>query len=205
MKGALNLNNTTANTAQWYNFDCLSELNNGNEVTIKDGRTDGKEGVTAATKELAAINPNFVQSAVWATVADGVTGTPGNLFKKTDAAATNSTDPIYVIPNGDPLKVTIEYDVLTADDNLNGKLNDGTTKGSVVKNVITRYITYGTSIGSPTQPANFGTTAGDGIKLANGKQYTIQLHLGLNSVEFNAAVTSWETAINGNADLPHNN
>lgn len=197
MKGALNLNNTTANTAQWYNFDCLSELNNGNEVTIKDGRTDGKEGVTAATKELAAINPTFVQSAVWTSTLAGVTEDPGNLFKQTTAAATNSTDPIYVIPNGDPLKVTIEYDVLTADDNLNGKLNDGTTKGSVVKNVITRYITSESTGGSVTPTG--------AITLANGLKYTIALHLGLNSVEFNASVTAWPTAEADGADLPHNN
>lgn len=198
MKGALNLNNTTAGTAQWYNFDCLSELNNGNEVTIKDGRTDGKEGVTAATKELAAINPVFVQSAVWGSAAAGVTGSAGNLFKKTTAAADAPTDHIYVIPNGDPLKVTIEYDVLTADDNLNGKLNDGTTKGSVVKNVITRYITLESTGGSITPTG--------AIKLANGMKYTIALHLGLNSVEFNASVTPWPTTAEADgADLPHNN
>lgn len=207
MKGALNLNNTTANTAQWYNFDCLSELNNGNEVTIKDGRTDGKEGVTAATKELAAINPTFVQSAVWGSVAAGVTEDPGNLFKQTTTAATNSTDPIYVIPNGDAMKVTIEYDVLTADNNLNGKLNDGTTKGSVVKNVITRYLTTTGDAGSVEKPGDSAPDTGKALVLANGKQYTIKLHLGLNSVEFDADVTAWDptTPVTGGADLPHNN
>lgn len=203
MKGALNLNNTEANTAQWYNFDCLSELNNGNEVTIKDGRTDGKEGVTAATKELAAINKNFVQDGTWAamntaaTARPGVTGTAANLFCPFGGGVPAADAPIYVIPNGDPLKVTIEYDVLTADANLNGKLNDGTTPGSVVKNVITRYITAGTA--SP-----LGSTT-SGITLVNGLQYNIALHLGLNSVEFNASVTPWPTVTNNGADLPHNN
>ena len=200
-RDSLNLNNVTENTALWYNFDCENELNNGNEVTIKDGRKDGKEGITAATKELAAINPTFVQDKVWASLtATGVTATETNLFAKynggTITTPTNATDPIYVIPNGDNLKVTIEYDVLTKDNNLVGKLNDGVTNGSVVKNVITRYITSTSQVGDPTTGS---------LKLAAGKQYTIKLHLGLNSVEFDADVKAWDTPIAGGADLPHNN
>jgi len=218
VKGALNLNNTkveetgspavaSAAIADWYNFDCLSELNNGSEITIQDGRKDGKEGVTAATKENAFINPTFVQSTVWGVTGatDGVTGTPANLFKAAGATAAAQTDPIYVIPNNDPLKVTIEYDVLTQDDNLAGTLNDGQTKGSVVKNVITRYITVGEQ-GKTDKPTDIGgTTSGNGIALENGKKYTIKLHLGLNSVEFDAAVEPWATGLAGGADLPHNN
>lgn len=200
-KGALDLNNVTANTALWYNYDCLTELNNGNEVTIQDGRKDGKEGLTAATKEYAAINPTFVQSAVWGpSLADGVTGTSGNLFAKYNSGTITvpdaSTDPIFVIPNGDKLKVTIEYDVLTADPNLAGTLNDGETPGSVVKNVITRYIT---SDGA-------GSTTAGNIELQNGMKYTINLHLGLNSVRFDASVTEWDgTPVSGGANVPHNN
>ena len=198
-KGALNLNNAVADKALWYNFNCEDELNNGAEIVIKDGRKDGKEGLTPATKEYAAINPTFVQSAVWGSTTAGVTAAAGNLFCKstTPAAVPDApTDPIFVIPNGDPLKVTIEYDVLTADANLSGKLNDGVTAGSVVKNVITRYITTDGK-GSPTT---------SGITLANGKKYTINLHLGLNSVQFDASVTAWDaTDAAGGADLPHNN
>ncbi len=209
-KGALNLNNTTAGIALWYNFDCVDELPLavGNEVIVKDGRRDGKEGINPDTKEYAAINPNFVQSTVWddGDAKPGVTGDAGNLFCKADGTeAAAPTNPLYVIPNGDPLKVTIEYDVLTADANLAGKLNDGKTNGSVVKNVITRYITIGSSAtGSPSKPGTFGVAEGNGIKLANGKQYTISLHLGLNSVQFNASVTPWDPHTGG-ADLPHNN
>ncbi|MBQ7444152.1 MAG: hypothetical protein IJS59_09900, partial [Bacteroidaceae bacterium] len=172
--------------------------NNGAEIVIKDGRKDGKEGLTPATKEYAAINPTFVQSKVWddAAIAAGVTATPGNLFCTSASAAPADDAPIFVIPNGDPLKVTIEYDVLTADANLSGKLNDGVTAGSVVKNVITRYITTGGA----------GSTTTGNITLENGKKYTISLHLGLNSVQFDAAVTDWNaTAVTGGADLPHNN
>ena len=201
-KGALNLNNGSedenANIALWYNFDCENELNNGNEVTIKDGRKDGKEGVTPATKEYAAINPTFVQSKVWAETTDGVTKTAGNLFAYDETSTVPGVnDYIYVIPNGDKLKVTIEYDVLTKDPKLAGKLNDGVTNGSVVKNVITRYITV-------DQKGSVGEAGGD-VKLANGKKYLIKLHLGLNSVEFDAKVTEWATGDTSGADLPRNN
>ncbi len=196
-KGALNLNNAVANTALWYNFSCSDELNNGSETTIKDGRKDGKEGLVAATKEYAAINPNLVQDAVWSSTKSGVTGSPQNLFCTSTHGVSGLTAPIYVIPNGDPLKVTIEYDVLTADANLAGKLNDGVTAGSVVKNVITRYITTDTK----------GSTSTGNITLSNGKVCQVNLHLGLNSVEFDASVTAWDEgpAYNGGADLPHNN
>lgn len=196
-KAALNLNNTKENTALWFTFDCCcEELSKGAETTIQDGRKDGKEGLTKDTKEYAAINPNFVQDNVWESTKTGVTGTAANLFCTSASATPGVAAPIYVIPNNDPLKVTIEYDVLTADDKLAGKLNDGTTHGSVVKNVITRYITTG-EIGS--------TASTEAMILNNGKQYTIKLHLGLNSVEFEASVTDWDDAIEGGADLPHNN
>jgi len=206
-KGALNLNNTTPLKPLWYNFNCDDELNraSGIETIIKDGRKDGKEGINAATSEYAVINPNFVQSTIWGSTtpaeAPGVTGTAGNLFRLKTAASSSfvpdKTAPIYVIPNGDPLKVTIEYDVLTRDDNLVGKLNDGATHGSVVKNVITRYITTGGAGDPQATPTN-------PFILENGKLYTISLHLGLNSVEFDAGVTDWTTGTGG-ADLPHNN
>lgn len=201
MKGALNLNNIEADKPLWYNFNCGTELNNGSEVTIQDGRKDGKEGITEATKENAFINPTFVQNTIWGTsLAAGVTATSGNLFC-TSAAGTPASDaPIFVIPNEDKLKVTIEYDVLTADDKLAGKLNDGATPGSVVKNVITRYI-------SIAQVNNaWGTPDGETspLTLENGKKYTIALHLGLNSVQFDASVTGWDGNTNGGADLPHN-
>ncbi len=190
-KGALNLNNTDACKALWYNFDCNNELNNGAEFTIYDGRRDGKEGLAAANKEYAAIHAVFVQDDVWRVpgLEPGVNGTPKNLFQNVGVTNHTAQSPILVIPNGDPLKVTIEYDVLTKDEKLAGFLNDGFTHGSVVKNIITREIKNGT----------------DNIVMENGKRYTIALHLGLNSVEFDAAVSGWENGDNGGADLPHNN
>jgi hypothetical protein len=201
-KGALNLNNIEASKALWYNLNCGTELNNGAVVTIQDGRKDDKEGLTAATKELAVINPTFVQNKDFDASEAGVTEIAGNLFRTSGGGVPDATAPIYVIPNGDKLKVTIEYDVLTKDANLAGYLNDGTTHGSVVKNVITRYIT--TSGSGSVDALEPGATPDAGIVLENGKKYTITLRLGLNSVQFNASVTPW-TTVSGGAYLPHNN
>ncbi len=113
-----------------------------------------------------------------------------------------------MIPNGDKLKVTIEYDVLTKDSNLAGMLNDGITQGSVVKNVISRWITKDTGTAPSITPGTGSATepsASSAIVLENGLIYMIKLHLGLNSVEFDAAVSDWENGDNGGADLPHNN
>ena len=200
VKGALNLNNNDAangGTAVWFNFDGTNELSDGGEVTIKDGRMDGKEGLSESTKEYAAINPTLIQpaGAVSADNTNGVNATVANLFSTSVPGAPASADPILVIPNGEKLKVTIEYDVLTADENLAGKLNDGQTRGSVVKNVITRYITTDTA----------GNVADGDVTMVNGKLYTIALHLGLNTVDFNATVNPWDTGETGGADLPHNN
>ena len=194
-KGALNLNNTTADAIDkpvWLTFDGSNSVETGQEITIKDGRKDGAEGATAASNEFAYLNPNFVQSTTWddASPMPGVTGTPANLFKKSDDSAAADDDVLYVIPNNDNLSVTIEYDVLTADDNLSGLLNDGKKHGSVVKNVITKEI-------KTADPVN--------IKLAAGLKYEISLHLGLESVQFDAAVTPWGATTNGSADLPKNN
>ena len=74
------------------------------------------------------------------------------------------------------MTVTIVYDIETADD-LAETVSDGQTSGISVGNRITKAIT---------------TTAGD-LRLESGKLYTVNLHLGLNSVKFDAAVTDWET------------
>lgn len=192
MKGALNLNNTTANTPVWLSYDGSNDLDNGDEVTIYDGRKDGKEGASAAGSEKATgLNPVLIQDTDWGVTAmqAGVTATPVNLFSNTTAA----TDGFYVIPTNDDVKVTIVYDVETEDANLNTYLSDGKTHGSSVENKITQNITFGT-----------GTTATS--KLEAGKSYTIGLHLGMNSVKFDADVTAWPTTPDdGGADLPANN
>jgi len=188
-KGTLNLNNTVANTPLWLSYDGLSDIESGQEITILDGRKDSKEGLFAANNETQNINSALVQSTIWGAGGEtaGVTNTATNLFY----GASANTDPIYVIPTGDNLKVTIVYDVLTADSNLPGYLNDGTTHGSVVQNTITKEIKTGGETGS-------------NIVLEGLKKYTVHLHIGLQEVTVDATVTSWGDAIAGSGNLPVN-
>jgi len=152
---------------------------------------DGKEGTgyTASNEKVTGLNPTIIQSKKWADqeAADGVQKTAKNLFNNTDATA-----PIYVIPTGDDMSVTIVYDIETADEKLlSGTVSDNETPGVSIGNRISKTITL---------------TSGDAMKLEAGKKYTIQLHLGLSQVEFDATVEDWNDAIavNGEAWLPSN-
>ena len=199
MKGALNLNNTVANTAQWLDYSGTTDLPYGESVTVKDGRRDGREGTSGAeaTNETTGLNPEIIQNS---TATSGVTTTYQNLFSPSGAIADplNPTDdelaarlkePVYVIPTGEAMTVTIVYDVETANPSLAGYLSDGTTHGSSIENKITKTIYYG----------------GEGMSLESGKKYTLTLHLGMNSVKFDASVDSWDnTIINANGWLPEN-
>jgi hypothetical protein len=73
------------------------------------------------------------------------------------------------------MKVTIVYDVETYDPNLAVYLSDGETSGSTVENVIYKTID------------SFGT-------IEAGKKYTLNLHLGMRSVDFEASVSDWDPA-----------
>ena len=219
-QGALNLNNTGTHdvtisstatkigTANWLGING-EDLVTGEEVTIYDGRKDGKEGTASASNEkYTGLNPNLVQNAVYATAGSagtdeggqtvangawlaydgtkyysGVLNTAQNLF-----ASTTSTDPIYVIPTGDVVTVTIAYDVETADNKLATKLSDNATNGSSISNVITKKIQVSST----------------DLVLENGKKYTIKLHLGMNTVKFDADVTTWDDGSTADADLPEN-
>ena len=189
LKGALNLNNSEANKAQWLDYSGSTDLPYGESITIKDQRRDGREGGTgaAATNELpGGLNPDIVQSTLWddASPKPGVTHELKNLF---DGAAV--TTPVYVIPTGENLSVTIVYDVETANDDLSGYLSDGVKHGSSIENRITKNILFN------------GAAAG----LDSGKAYTIKLHLGMNSVKYDATVSGWEDADDeGNGNLPSN-
>ena len=202
MKGALNLNNTVANQALWLDYAGTTDLPYGESVTVKDGRRDGREGTTGAeaTNETpAGLNPAIIQNDA-NNLTTGVTTKLQNLFEPAVAAAipgqptddeiaTALTNPVYVIPTGEAMTITIVYDVETTSANLSGYISDGTTHGSSVENRITKTIYY----------------SGDGLSLESGKKYTIKLHLGMNSVKFDAAVDSWDnTIINTNGWLPSN-
>ena len=187
MKGALNLNNEDANTPNWKGYNCSNEPIVAEEYTIYDGMKDGKEGTgyKASNEKVTGLNEKIIQDKKWAESAEGVTKTAKNLFNSTTVDA-----PIYVIPTGDNMNVTIVYDIETKDDKLAGTVSDNETNGVSIENKISKTITL---------------TSGDAMKLEAGKKYTINLHLGLSQVEFDAKVEDWDdTAAAGEAWLPGN-
>ena len=180
-KGAFNLN---TDKATWYDLAGANYIDGGS-VTIFDGRTNGKEGQSESANEAPqGLNPVVVQSQPYSgTPTAGVTPTAVNLFDNATATA-----PLYVIPSGQPLNVTIVYDVETQNPNLTTKLSDGVTPGTSVENKITKAISFGTS-----------------NKLEAGKLYKLTLHLGMTSVKFDATVAEWDESTAGSsADLPQN-
>ena len=201
-KGALNLNNNVANQALWLDYAGTTDLPYGESVTIKDGRRDGREGTIGAeaTNETpAGLNPAIIQNdANNPTI--GVTTTYQNLFAPAVAAAIPGqptadeitaalTNPVYVIPTGEAMTVTIVYDVETESPLLPGYLSDGVTHGSSIENKITQNIYL----------------SGSGLSLESGKKYTLYLHLGMNSVKFDAAVDDWDnSSVSGTGWLPEN-
>lgn len=186
-KGALNLNNREAgpNKAYWLDYNGTTDLQADEDVTIYDGRKDGKEGTlgaVAANEKSLGLNSSIISNDGNTTT--GVTETAVNLFTATTADA-----PILIIPTGETINVTIVYDVETADENLATYLSDGKTPGSRIKNVIRRE----------------SVAFGGGNVFENGKSYTLKLHLGLNSVKIDAAVTDWvEAPADIDIDLPSN-
>jgi hypothetical protein len=196
MKGALNLNNTAANTALWLDYSGTADLDNGETVVIYDGRKDGKEGATgseASNEKTLGLNPQFVQDensiATGAWAATGVTNTAAPLFRKWNGAAyVASTSPIMVIPTGDKLEVEIVYDVETLDPNLANYVSDAKTPGSSIENRIRKEVVFGSL-----------------QKMESGKRYVIHLHLGMNSVKLDAVVEPWKDAeSSAHVDLPLN-
>ena len=203
MKGALNLNNTEYDKARWmhYNGQGLLSAADAETFLVNDGRKNGKEGTTAAASEkYAFLNQTIISND--GNTTPGVTGDQVNLFKLdlseaadpenptdeeiTAAQAAQLNNSVYVIPvdADEPMSVTIVYDVETSDDKLASLLSDG-TKGSRVRNEITKEISFN----------------GGGLK--SGYKHTINLHLGLNSVKFDAEVSGWQAnGGNANAWLP---
>ena len=179
-KGALNLNNIQAAKAQWLDYAGSNDLTS-EEYTIFDGRKDGNEGYAdgaQSNEKVTGLNPALIQKE---TATAGVTNTAVNLFN-----SATETAPIMIIPTGEAMTVTIVYDVETEDANLATYLSDGKTHGSSVENRIT-------------------TTGNVFTSLENGKKYTVKLHLGMNSVKFDAAVSAWTDVTSAtDSNLPSN-
>ena len=217
MKGALNLNNADANKPLWLDYNGQNEIVT-EDVVVLDGRKDGKEGVAGAVatnEKVLGLNPTLIQDGVYEDIATtpvvhgvdaagnkksetdwdrkGVTATTVNLFKTTDdnksdnATFVGSNAFFHVIPGTDKFEVEIVYDVETIDGNLALNLSDGKTKGSSIENRISKEITFGTE-----------------NTLKPGHSYTLALHLGMNSVKYDAAVTDWVEEAAQDVDLPLN-
>ena len=184
-RGSLNLNSVADGTAGsgpvWNDISGTGRLKR-DPVTVYDGRTDGLEAMAEDMNEVpTGLNPTIIQNGT----SEGVTNTTVNLFNSTEAEA-----PVLVIPtSGVPVKVTIVYDIETADPSLPGYLSDGTTHGISVENTITKTVQL---------------TGGGNMTLEAGKKYVIGLHLGLTSVKFDAKVSDWDNESYANTDLPVN-
>ena len=188
LRGALNLNNIVSATPNWTGYQGAGWLSH-DRITIYDGRADGREGTLANNSETpVGLNPSIVQHSIWDDPTDpslGVTEKTVNLFTpsgnflpttleagKTSAADYLHLEPAYVIPTGDPLSVEIVYDVETKAP-LAGTLSDGRTAGLSTCTHILR---------ENLLPS-----------LEAGKAYVVRLHLGLNSVKFEASVAhDWD-------------
>ncbi len=203
LKGALNLNNTTPNEALWLDWCGCTDLSYGQSVTVLDGRRDSREGVSgaeASNETPQGLNSAIVQNSYttlgvtnklqnlfepYATHAPAVTGQP------TDAEITAGLgDAVMVIPTGEAMTVTIVYDIETANPKLASYLSDGVTHGVSIENKV-------------TQTVSFGGVYGAGLE--SNKRYTLKLHLGMNSVKFDADVSDWASStVDGDSWLPSN-
>lgn len=173
LKGALNLNNTEAdaNRALWLDYNGLSDLETGVPVVLYDGRKDGKEGVSGAiatNEKIVGFNPDIIQGD---DPTGGVTKEAKKVFKD---------DPVMLIPTGEDMELEIVYDVETVNPNLATLLSDGQTHGSSIESKVRKTIDF--------QAGDIAWADG----LENGKHYTINLHLGMNSVKFDVnEITPW--------------
>ena len=171
-QGALNLNNVKANTPLWMNYTGTGWIENGQSVTVHDGLRDGYEGTSNAeanSETMRGLNPHLISNE--GNTSEGVTNTPRNLFGKADPETPLATG-VYVIPTGERVRMTIVYDVETAVGDLSGYLSDGKTHGTSIENRITTDLMYD----------------GKALTFEGGKSYTLRLHLGMNSVKFDADV-----------------
>ncbi len=171
-KGTLNLNSPSA--PQWDGF-LPGETLDRSPVTVRDGRLDGLEAAYPDSWENpAGLHPDLVQQGAW-NAKPGVTATSVNLFDSADPNAS-----VFVIPNGYPLKIKIDYDIETRDDKLvDSHLSDGSTRGTSTRVSLSQTV----------------TTSGGVIRLESGKRYFLRLHLGITSVKFSAEIAvadEWE-------------
>lgn len=178
-----------------------------NPALIQDGVYAGnswKSGIDAKDQTVYNANDLKVQGVVGtggtasSCIRPGVTTTTVNLFNNAAIAdePKNHNDGgkdgiFHVIPVDENFEVEIVYDVETVSENLAQNLSDGQTKGTSIENRIRKTI-------------SFSDNATTGKKLQPGHSYTLNLHLGMNSVKFDAAVSDWIEEAAQPVDLPLN-
>lgn len=190
VKGALNLNNTVADKANWLAYDGNTALTS-ELVTFYDGRKDGKEGTEngeAANELPQGLNPVILEnySTDPAAKTAGVTKDAVNLF----GVGAAKDAPIFVIPTNDDIDIEICYDVETKDGNLSTFISDGLTHGISVENKIRK-----------SSKDIFGAIT----KMEDNKFYTIHIILGMTSVKFEAKVEPFVVIPETDVNLPNNN
>jgi hypothetical protein len=184
-EGSLNLN-SIAPDAQWYDINGVNKITTGS-LAVYDGLKDGREPLEKATTESpATFNTDLIQSKKYKITSGSIDATGG--FPKgvtqVEKPLFQGGETVFAIPTGEKMKVTIVYDVETVDPNLAFYLSDGETQGSTIENKISKTI------------ETFGS-------IKSGYCYTLKLHLGMRTVDFDAKVTDW---LNDGADvdLPSN-
>ena len=195
MSGALNLYSATpltgtVPTAKWMSYDGATDLKIAT-VRFNDGLFDGKEGiadnVNPNERVLGELNDTIIEKSTpaeggWQAKNPGIpTAKYTNLF----ANAKNGKDCIYVIPTSSPVKISMLYDIETADKRVGKYLSDGTTTGVRIANEISKNL--------------------DNLKFEAGKAYNIKIVVGLESVKVTAEVVKWpEAGQIVDVDMPYN-
>ena len=195
MSGALNLNsatplNGTVPTAKWMSYDGATDLKI-TTVRFNDGLFDGKEGiadnVNPNERVLGELNDTIIEKS---TPAEGGwqaknAGIPTAKYTNLFANAKDGKDCIYVIPTSSPVKISMLYDMETADRRVGKYLSDGKTTGVRIANEISKNL--------------------DGLKFEAGKAYSIKIVVGLESVKVTAEVVEWpEAGQIVDVDMPYN-
>lgn len=177
----LNLNNVTAGTPRWLNSSGR-QLGNEKPFYFFDGLVNGTECVASTNTpnpdavEIQTLNGRIIQGGA------GVTNEATNLL-------TNGGCLMVIPVSGATAHPSIEivYDVETTDPEMSTLLTDQTKTGSVVENYIKK---------------DLNTLA----ELTAGKEYIVNIHLGLTSVKFDVDINDWQAGGNTeNVQLPNNN
>jgi len=176
----LNLNNTTAGTPLWTGTGRVT--GDTKPFYFFDGLQNGAECVSGTATpnpnavEIQMLNGRIIQGGA------GVTNSLTNLL-------TNGGS-LMVIPVAEATEhptIEIVYDVETTDPAMSTKLTDQTKTGAVHENWIKK---------------DLNTLD----ELTAGKEYIINIHLGLTSAKFDVDINDWQAGGNTeNVQLPNNN